>query len=181
MKTFVLTVSRTFPVTHKRKGCRTGFAEKILLGQGCPDCVQKYLPNKCNEILYPNCLRNQIITPKIHTIRANYPFWEKRIKQVHAGEAILKICYWRDPRGRFLKGNELIEICQLDASSGIGVQKVNLSFRSLISQVDGSVWNQNIDGIAKNDGLSFPDFKEWFKKYDLSEPMAIIHFTKFRY
>ena len=27
----------------------------------------------------------------------------------------------------------------------------------------------------------YDDFKEWFKGYDLSKPMAIIHFTAFRY
>ena len=35
--------------------------------------------------------------------------------------------------------------------------------------------------LAKNDGLSLEEFKEWFKGYDLSQPMAIIHFTRFRY
>ena len=35
--------------------------------------------------------------------------------------------------------------------------------------------------ISKNDGLLLDDFKAWFKGYDLSEPMAIIQFTKFRY
>ena len=35
--------------------------------------------------------------------------------------------------------------------------------------------------LAKNDGLSLDDFKAWFKSYDLSQPMAIIHFTSFRY
>jgi hypothetical protein len=39
----------------------------------------------------------------------------------------------------------------------------------------------NFTRLAKNDGLSLKNFKEWFKKYDISEPMAIIHFTKFRY
>ena len=38
-----------------------------------------------------------------------------------------------------------------------------------------------LNELAKNDGLTLPDFKEWFYKYDLSTPMAIIHFTKFRY
>jgi hypothetical protein len=38
-----------------------------------------------------------------------------------------------------------------------------------------------VTDIPQNDGLSPEDFKEWFKKYDLLEPMAIIHFTKFRY
>jgi hypothetical protein len=38
-----------------------------------------------------------------------------------------------------------------------------------------------LDYLAKNDGLSLDDFKEWFKGYDLSKPLALIHFTKFRY
>ena len=37
--------------------------------------------------------------------------------------------------------------------------------------------------LAENDGLTLADWEAWFSnpKYDLSEPMAIIHFTKFRY
>jgi len=35
--------------------------------------------------------------------------------------------------------------------------------------------------LANNDGLSAEDFEAWFKGYNLSEPMAIIHFTEFRY
>lgn len=31
------------------------------------------------------------------------------------------------------------------------------------------------------DGLSFSDWYDWFRKVDLRQPMAIIHFTKFRY
>ena len=38
-----------------------------------------------------------------------------------------------------------------------------------------------IKGLAQNDGLSEEDFREWFKNYDLSEPLAVIHFTNFRY
>jgi hypothetical protein len=38
----------------------------------------------------------------------------------------------------------------------------------------------NWEDIAKNDGLSFEDFCEWFK-VRTSSPMAIIHFTDFRY
>ena len=33
---------------------------------------------------------------KIHTIRANYPLWEKRIKEVQFGEAVLSLRYWSD-------------------------------------------------------------------------------------
>jgi hypothetical protein len=41
--------------------------------------------------------------------------------------------------------------------------------------------SMEISELAKNDGLSENDFCEWFRKYDLSKPMAIIHFTNFRY
>ena len=40
---------------------------------------------------------------------------------------------------------------------------------------------KGLENIAYNDGLSFEDWKEWFKKYDISKKLAIIHFTKFRY
>ena len=33
--------------------------------------------------------------------------------------------------------------------------------------------------LSNNDGLDFDDWKEWFKGYDLSKPLAIIHFTKY--
>ena len=35
--------------------------------------------------------------------------------------------------------------------------------------------------LANNDGLDFDDFVDWFKQYDLTKPMAVIHFTNFRY
>jgi hypothetical protein len=37
------------------------------------------------------------------------------------------------------------------------------------------------DKIANNDGLSFDDFKDWFKKHDCSNLLAIIHWTDFKY
>lgn len=38
-----------------------------------------------------------------------------------------------------------------------------------------------ISVIFENDGLSLADWCDWFRHYDLSKPMAIINFTKFRY
>ena len=35
--------------------------------------------------------------------------------------------------------------------------------------------------LAINDGLSLKDWTDWFKSYDLSKPLAIIHFTRYRY
>jgi len=159
MKTYVIMVSRTFPVTHKRTGEQTEFESKILSGE------------------------------KIHTIRANYPLWKKRFEKIEAGEACLSLRYWSGIPRR----SEQIEFLRLTKDNGIGIQRldfVNSNFN--LTMVDGFYSCSNIvDGfycfsdtensIAKNDGLSFDDFKDWFEDYELSEPMAVIHFTKFRY
>lgn len=63
-KTYVLTVSRNFPVTHRRKGEPTNFVTSIF------DLT------------------------KLHTIRTNYELWAKRVKEVQAGDAIISLRYW---------------------------------------------------------------------------------------
>jgi hypothetical protein len=175
MKTFVLTVSRTFPKTHKRAGQQTWFVEKI------------------NEEGMP-ISDDPIMGKKIHTIRANYELWEKRIKEVQEGKAILSLRYWSGEPYR----TKQIEFAQLDKDSGVGVQELKFGYcNSLISLSDKffpiitkpyiieleNLKDKYLDilQISKNDGLKFGDFMDWFKNYDLSKPMAIIHFTSFRY
>lgn len=181
MKTYVLTVSRVFPCTHKRKGERTNFVCKILhtinFNESGVD-LYRICSNECET----SCFR-RLIDPKLHTIRANYELWAKRIEQVQKGEAILSIRYWS---GKPYQSKQ-VEICQLDKDSGISVQKITFFESDIYCPyaygLDG-ISNEpvyNVSLIAKNDGLSLEDFKEWFKGYDLSKPMAIIHFTKFRY
>lgn len=175
MKTFVLTVSRKFPTTHKRKGEPTFFVEKIFKGlnQIMPCCWCGY-GCTCSK----HCIIDSMqLNPKIHTIRGNYELWNKRIEQVQKGEAILSIRYWS---GKPYNSKQ-VEICQLDKDSGIGVQRYKLN-----EFVDMFIDNKQFDFrtarlMAKNDGLSFKDFSEWFKNYDFSKPMAIIHFTAMRY
>lgn len=65
LNTYVITVSRVFPVTHSRKGQETKFEELIKEGL------------------------------KTHTIRGNYPLWSKRLDEVNAGKAVLSIRVWR--------------------------------------------------------------------------------------
>ena len=60
-----------------------------------------------------------------------------------------------------------------------GTQKVEFKADEFGPLVDWK--NQFVSDLAKNDGLSLTYFTDWFKGYDLSKPMAIIHFTKFRY
>lgn len=169
MKTYVLTISRTFPKTHKRAGRPTYFAEKISVTVSL-DCLTR------GDLLN---FDSHELRSKIHTIRANYDLWKKRIDQVNEGNAILSIRYWS---GKPYNSKQ-IEICQLKQGA-VGIQKVNLYYDKtafirtsnnfLLAEKKWSV-------LAKNDGLSLEDFTAWFKGYDLNQPMAIIHFTKFRY
>jgi len=177
MKTYVLTVSRVFPCTHKRKGEETRFGQKLQNG-----ILKQSLIGNCNVIPIIPIPEDSF---KIHTIRANkkgtaFENWSKKVKQIQEGEAILSIRYWS---GKPYNSKQ-VEICQLDNDSGIGVQQIWFSNSVDFPRVrceNKSILALMPNNLAKNDGLSFEDFKEWFKDYDLSKPMAIIHFTSFRY
>lgn len=151
-KTYILTVSKVFPVTHKRKGEPTNFIESI---------------------------GRQI---KLHTIRANYELWRKRIDEVQKGDAVLRVVQWSAKPYK----SKQETIMTLEVGSGIGIQRLTFKDKTLDGEIaispDYDIWHSTrTKHLADNDGLSLVDFEEWFKKYDLSEPMAIIHFTKFRY
>ena len=161
MKTHVLIVSRNFTKSHKKAGRQTWFFENIINGS------------------------------KMHTIRADEKgLCEKRIKDVQDGKAILSIRYWTG-KPYFSKQRE---VTKLTSNDDIGIQKV----RFLLDDINNPAIQRpelqtekakevfellfgGVDVLAANDGLSVDDFKEWFKNYDLSKPMTVIHFTNFRY
>lgn len=157
MKKYVIMVAKQFPAYHPRKGEPTNFRQQIL------DKV------------------------KIHTIRANYPLWVKRFEKIERGEACLVLKEWE---GRPYNSKP-VEIMTLTKEDGIGVEKVKLRHSNGICIDDGSIvkgisadvgdWNLFIGGVAQHDGLEYRDFHNWFATYDLNEPLALIHFTKFRY
>jgi len=111
---------------------------------------------------------------KIHTIRGNYHLWEKRFKKIEKGEAILSVRVWS---GKPYQTPQF-EIFKFDKSHGIGLQKLEQPNNLEFASIDGKKIDWKL--LAKNDGLSFDDFCEWFK-VRTDEPMAIIHFTDFRY
>lgn len=169
MKKYVIILSKKFLASHPKKRQETDFERKFLSKD------------------------------KIHTIRGNYPMWEKRIKEVQEGRAVLSIRKWTDrPYNSPQK-----EIARLTASDGVGIQRV-VMVRSEWGDnndkkhftywgiIDDAKRHHNIDEMAKNDGFSsFTDFTTWFDpSFDKQEPnknrwrtleLAIIHFTKFRY
>lgn len=145
MKTYVITLSRNFLAYHKQAGEETHFKEKFLSGE------------------------------KLHTIRANYPLWEKRIKEVQDGRAILSIRQWTGKPYR----SKQVEIATLTAESGVGIQLMEVTNDFAECIVDAH--HHSYVAVAMNDGLHPADWIDWFSSYDFSKPMAIIHFTKFRY
>ncbi|MFA5158632.1 MAG: hypothetical protein WC451_05620 [Patescibacteria group bacterium] len=149
MKTFVLTVSRYFPKDHKRAGEPTFFVEKILAKS------------------------------KVHTIRANYALWKKRIDQINEGKAILSLRYWtKSPYNYQRDGSKQQEFLRLKKGE-CGIQKIEFEGDKK-AKIDGKYFEGHIEYIANNDGLIYIDFIEWFKSYP-KQTMAIIHFTEYRY
>ena len=156
MKTYVLTLSHSFPANHAMHGKPTYFREKFL---GTPGMLRK-----------------------LHTIRANYTLWAKRFEKIAAGEACLTVREWTDAPYR----SKQKELARLTHEDGIGIQKLQLEvadklFGKYHARIDDGCGSASIIELATNDGLSLEDWKEWFKNYDISKPLAIIHFTKFRY
>lgn len=160
MKTYVITLSKTFPAWHPRKGEPIEFLERFLNGQTGTGDVKK-----------------------LHTIRANYPLWEKRIREVQNGNAVLSVRQWS---GRPYASKQ-VEIAKLNALDGVGIQQLDINNLYGVDRYD--VWGMNFRFcreippgiIAANDGLSLDDWLAWFKDYDRAKPLAIIHFTPFRY
>ena len=117
---------------------------------------------------------------KIHTIRANYRLWAKRIADVQRGEAVLSVRQWS---GRPYMSKQTT-IATLTAEDGVGLQQLtDIDTNAYCFYPCVRIDKRDIDKVlvAKNDGLSLDDWREWFKKYDHTKPLAIIHFTKFRY
>ena len=168
-------VSIEFPKTHALKGEKTWFQEKINLG------IMKMKNQRFQVSAETPDGKN--LWPKLHTCRANFPIWEKRFEKISKGEAVLELYYWTGKP----YNSKTVTICQLGKDDGIGLQK--LEYWSVAhkfaayTKIDEHIYISEIEieTLAKNDGLSLDDFNEWFKSYDLSKPMAIIHFTPFRY
>lgn len=145
MKTYVLTISQTFPKTHPDAGNQTYFVGNIK-----------------QEI-------------KKHTIRSNYELWEKRFKNIQEGKAVLSVRVWT---GKPYNSPQK-EVFRFTNADGIGIEKIQ--FKRIPN--DFFIGDRRIDSflLAENDGLTPYQFKDWFQNYDLTKPMAVIHFTGFRY
>lgn len=116
---------------------------------------------------------------KLHTIRANYELWEKRFQKIKAQEACLSVRQWTGAPYR----SKQVEIARLTIRDGIGIQKMLINESVSYPLISPRMSSTPVSWIklAFYDGLSLEDWKDWFRNYNLSKPLAIIHFTKFRY
>ncbi|MGP1351653.1 MAG: hypothetical protein ACTTK2_08350 [Hoylesella marshii] len=97
------------------------------------------------------------------------------IKEVQEGRAVLSIRQWTGKPYR----SKQIEIARLTAANGVSIQKLELT--NDLSECIVGDYRYSYVSVAKNDGLHPADWLDWFSCYDLSKPLVIIHFTKFRY
>lgn len=166
MKTYNLMLSKVFPATHSKKGEPTDFSLKLQAAR-----FPTFFPD---------------VLPKLHTIRENYDLWLDRITQVQAGEAELCIREWSGAPYR----SKTVEIMRLRVYHGVGIQKLNFGWAKgeQIPVIEGwymyGSWGSKAE-LARHDGLSLPDWQEWFMSHEndtvYNKPLAIIHFTPFRY
>lgn len=163
MKTYVITLSRQFLSKHSKAGLPTEFAELFSKGQ------------------HLKTAGLEVNRHKIHTIRTNFTLWKKRIDEVSKGKAILSIRQWS---GKPYRSKQVL-LANLTAEDGIGIQMLTFHPNSngdiLFNYFDIDGHYADIKDVARHDGLTFDDWREWFKGCDFSQPLAIIHFTKFRY
>ena len=163
MKTYVLTLSQNFPVTHSKAGQPTFFKDKF----------------------HAAITHNDEYWNKLHTIRANYQLWRERFDQIERGEACLSIRLWT---GKPYCSKQ-VEIARLTAEDGIGLEMLQFKkgheWGEWVIADREDYWCTHVkpSTLAMNDGLSLEDWTEWFNNpaYDKSQPLAVIQFTNFRY
>lgn len=113
---------------------------------------------------------------KLHTIRTNAALWMNRFIDIQEGNAILSLRYWSDKPYR----SSQIEFGRLGKEEGIGIQLLQFKGDLMTPVVDHWCY-PSCRELAKNDGLQFDDWCNWFKLYDLTKDMAIIWLCPNRY
>lgn len=116
---------------------------------------------------------------KIHTIRQNFEWWKIRMDEVAAGKAVLSVRVWESKP----YNSKQLEIFRYDHTHKVGLQLAYIRGNQVVVVQPNGVAKAfvPIEQVVKNDGLSLEDFQEFFKGITEHHPMAIIHFTDFRY
>lgn len=117
---------------------------------------------------------------KIHTIRGNFELWKHNIDKIRNGSFFLSIRQWAG-RAYWSKQVEIKEY------KDVGYERITMMYNpetGKLKAVIGGKAYENVEEIAKNDGLELNDFIDWFFGQGTGRTFfqgVIIHFTKFRY
>lgn len=119
---------------------------------------------------------------KIHTCRGRYDGWASNIDKVNDKGYMLSVREWDGrPYGKGVKQKVIKEYSQA------GYQRFTMKYDrdtdELKCVIDGKRFT-DIATLAKNDGMTLEEFKDWFFGQGLSRGVfsgIIIHFTDFRY
>lgn len=131
----------------------------------------------------PTLFSSDIGIKKLHTIRAGYERWKHNLDKVIGGEFTLSVREWS---GHPYNSRQF-ELARYEGRD-IGYQRISMSYDpatgELKAVIDGRPF-PDIGRLARNDGLSLPDFKAFFFSDDTPGKQLfqgiIIHFTEFRY
>lgn len=146
MKTHYKPLSRFFPKGHIREGEPTCFVEKLVKSG------HKITFETLNNLGYKNLITfmnfMETVQPKYHTIRSG--------NKVKVGDKIQFFVWSNKPyRSKWIKIAEPIE-----------VKKV-WDFELIDGFITiGDSNYVNLNNVAKNDGLSYEDFKAWFGNFE---------------
>lgn len=117
---------------------------------------------------------------KIHTIRGNYELWKHNIEKIQNSNFFLSVRQWADKPYR----SKQVEIMEF---KNVGYERISMQYdpetRKLKAVINGKQY-ENVKELAKNDGLEWNEFIDWFFGQGTGRTLfqgVIIHFTDFRY
>jgi hypothetical protein len=118
---------------------------------------------------FVNAAGDDLVFGKIHTIRQNYDYWKR-----FEGRDVALFTW----EGKPYRSKQKV-FCVKKLVSVQRTVKIKDYFYKEAGICD-LVYIAEMKTLAKNDGLTLGEFREWFKNYPDDE-MAILHFTEFRY
>lgn len=170
--TKVLTISRTYPNYHPRAGELTHFVEKIMASLAdSSNSRNGYWKMNKDFIDYDWCAYYNCRLPKGHTIRAGHRF--------KAGDMISLRVWSNDVNPKSGRSGPY-HSKQIIIAPDIEVKKTwdfELHGGKAFFKVDGlldEITDEQLEIIARNDGLSLDDFGSWFSDFSIEGEYQII-------
>ncbi len=160
VKTYILMLSKVFPVGHPRAGQPTDFKTKKAEG------VKK------------------------HTIRGNVELWEHRAEEINAGRAVLSVRQWSgkpyEPGSHQI---EIARHTSLHTQRISIPYEWHPALQVFLPASQVTILTKEKEAkvvktayVAANDGLSIIDFRHWFasrkKQVPFNRQGIILHFTE---